>query len=135
MDVLDIAKRNGMLTEKPVTIVISNGSRWQGEGPYDLGHLIDVLKKYKLEKRFFGKTNLGTDKKPIWGPRSPLTFNPYKKWEFLVELGFKKFFGNFERLSNVFNIYSNDPAVIEPLTKAILENEGWKEYSPLIGAD
>ena len=103
------------------TIINSNGSKWAGESPDSINKLIEVLKIETIEERFFHKyrTNKNSIKKnPIY-----LNFCPIKK----TKEGFR-FFGNFEKLSHVFDIETNDPKVIKKLSQVIINNNGWIKY-------
>jgi len=108
------------------TIIESNGSKWGGETPDSIDKLIDVLSKHTLEERFFtwfettGKYPEKIQRFPIEKITKASRFERYE--------GYTLFFGNFETVSHVFRIYSNDPDVIEKLTKAIQNNDGWIKY-------
>ena len=135
-NVYDYNEIEGMLKEHgTVTWVQANGSKWAGEPVDDLDKLIEVLETEKLEKSFFGifekreKTADGTVIVSRWS-RTPINENPrwLAPWDNLWPKGTVKFHGNFERVSHVFNITTNEPSVIQVLTEKIKANPGWKEY-------
>ncbi len=100
-----------------VTTIESNGSKWAGEEPATINELIEVLKIEKIESRFFEK----------------IYYAHHNKWIIMCPIKKEKngqyhFFGNFEALSHVFNIRSNDPGIIRQLITAITNNPGWKAY-------
>lgn len=105
-----------------MTTIISNGSKWAGEEPDTIDQLIEVLKVEVLYDGFFFKKKEYWDKpegkKFLWVVLCPI----YK------EDGLYHFFGNFERVSHVFNIHTDEPEVITKLKVAIMANEGWKKY-------
>jgi len=134
--VIDFNEIEQMLKEHgTVTWIKSNGSKWAGQSVDDLDKLIEVLEKEKLEKSFFGifeveeKTADGT-KVVCRYSRTPINENPrwLAPWDNLWPEGTVRFFGNFERVSHVFNITTNEPSVIKVLTEKIKANPGWKEY-------
>ena len=102
------------------TQVLSNGSKWAGQKPDSIQKLIEVLKTEVIEERFF----------------TTYRSNPYSvakaKYEnfcpIMEENGEFTFFGNFEARSHVFRIITTEPELIEKLSRAIKENEGWKKY-------
>jgi hypothetical protein len=83
---------------KTYTNIISNGSKWSGEKPDPLDVLIDVLKDNPLTPHFAPFYEAGS-----------------------VE-GEVQFFGNFETISHVFQIDTNDLPVIKRLVAAIDAN-------------
>jgi len=118
-----------------VTWIKSNGSKWAGESVDDLDKLIEVLETEKLERRCFGifekeeKTADGTKVVRRYS-RNPINENPrwLAPWDNLWPEGTVIFGGNFENVSHVFNITTNEPSVIQVLTEKIKANPGWKEY-------
>jgi len=81
------------------TEIRSNGSKWYGEEPDNIETLLGVLAECKLDERHFdGFIHHDAGYREVY------------------------FFGNFEDVSHVFSIHSNDPAVVAPLTKAIVSN-------------
>jgi len=102
------------------TNIISNGSKWYGEEPDSIEKLLEVLQKETIEETFFQKW--------VEAPNSPnpITHNfcPINK----KENGFYVFFGDFEGVSHVFNIETNDPSIIKNLSEAIKSNKGWALY-------
>lgn len=104
------------------TVIISNGSKWAGEQPDSIDKLIEVLEsEHVIEERFFKPFENGHGEDRTYHQFCPI--NKSEKGE-----GWMKFFGNFENLSHVFEIETNDPEVVENLTKAIKNNKGWKDY-------
>ena len=89
-----------------MTTIIDNGSNWAGGEPDTLDDLCAVLKSEPLNRDFeaFGNFILADDAPVI------------------------RFWGNFANVSHVFSIDSDDPAVIERLTKAIRENQQRADY-------
>lgn len=83
-----------------------------------IDHLIQILKGHAIEKRFFGKFRQRFVEKP-----KVFVICPISK-----ENGRYVFFGNFEDVSHVFNICTDDPKVIARLRSAIMNNKGWKQY-------
>jgi len=100
------------------TIIHTNGSKWAGEAPDSIDKLIERLSMYTIEERFFSKFQRGYGK-----DKKRYTLCPISK-----EDGMYMFFGNFLEISGVFRIETNDPAVINQLKPAIMNNKGWKEY-------
>lgn len=95
----------------PVTTrIASNGSKWAGEAPDTVEQLIEVLGSgHALDSaRFNGFVHPQPD-------------------------GSVQFFGNFADLSHVFNITTDDPEVIDALSKAIAANlaSGTEEEEPV----
>jgi len=109
------------------TVINSNGSKWAGEDPDSIEKLIEVLKNNTIEERFFfwvDKRYLPKGQKPYFCcPISEDKFNDEEKHE-----GFFNFFGNFEEISHVFSIDTNDPKIIRELTESIQKNKGWLKY-------
>ncbi len=109
------------------TIIHCNGSKWAGEKPDTIEKLIEVLKNNTIEERFFfwlNKPYLKKGQKPYFcTPISESTSEFYKD-----EKGMKIFFGNFEEVSHVFRIATDDKGLIKKLTQAIKENKGWSKY-------
>lgn len=102
------------------TIIHSNGSKWAGQEPDTIDQLIYVLKSHTIEERFFHSFSRPTNKGLKWYQLCPVNEMDYGDATM--------FFGNFETISHVFRIESNDPVVIEKLTKAIKNNKGWELY-------
>jgi len=93
------------------TTIISNGSKWYGEEPDGIDKLVEVLKANMLDPHF----------------------NKYGKF-ITADRGSVRFFGNFHRLSHVFNIRTDDPAVIAKLSRAIHENLRRDDYRAALSA-
>lgn len=105
------------------TIIKSNGSRWNGEEPATIDQLIDMLRCEAIEDRFFFKKKDRCDSDKFeWVVFCPISKdgNNYRFW------------GNFERVSHVFDIITNDPELIVRLKSAIMANGGWKRYLPIL---
>ena len=95
-----------------MTTITSNGSKWYGEAPDSIDKLVEVLKGHTLDPRF---TEYGSN--------------------FIVaDVGSVRFFGNFHNLSHVFNIRTDDPAIIAKLTRAIRENLRRDDYRAALAA-
>jgi hypothetical protein len=103
------------------TIIVSNGSKWLGEAPDTIETLLAVLAQEPLDHTFERYGNFIT----------PLTeqtlIAPQRHPELL---GLTEFWGNFARVSHVFCIRTNDPAVIATLTAAIRQNQDRDDYGP-----
>ena len=111
------------------TTIISNGSHFADEDPDTIEELLKNLKTETIEERFFEKywTNRFTTEKPKYKNHCPIS-----------ERGnMTLFFGNFETLSHVFRIETNNKDVIKKLTSAIKQNDGWGKYykSNLVNED
>lgn len=104
------------LQTKHETTIHSNGSKWYGQEPDSIKKLIEVLKANTIEESFF--THFKHDGKQYQHCPIDNSING----ENVI------FFGNFEEVSHVFRITTNDPQIIEKLSKAIKENKGWKKY-------
>ena len=109
------------------TIIHSNGSKWAGEEPDSIDRLIEVLAEHTIEERFFGPFTVREETED--GESKDVTHYhcPIKMGSWPRE-GYVRFFGNFEKLSHVFRIDTNDPDVVLKLVDAIKANEGWKKY-------
>lgn len=108
------------------TEIESNGSKWAGESPDSIEKLLEVLKEHTIEERFFSSWwTAGKHPKQHW--HCPVNYIGKEK-ELPSYEGWTRFFGNFEEVSHVFRITSNDPEVVELLTNAIKSNKGWKLY-------
>jgi len=98
----------------------SNGSKWYGQEPDTIEDLIQVLNNYALDPTFEKYGNF-VNVNPQW-----INKEIAEKYKVCV-----KFFGNFSELSHVFNIITDEPEVIEVLTKAINKNLSTEEYQVL----
>lgn len=105
---------------KVETIIHSNGSKWAGEAPDSIEKLIDVLGKNTIEERFFKSFYRNEKEGRRWYQCSPIDDNINKTK--------KIFFGNFEEVSHVFRIETNDEEIINILSDAIKANKGWNLY-------
>ena len=90
------------------TIIHSNGSKWLGQEPDTIEKLLEVLAAQPLDRSFeaFGNFVTPCERKP----------------------SFTSIFVNFYHLSHVFNIDSNDPAIVERLSAAIRANQRRPDY-------
>lgn len=97
------------------TTIHANGSKLYGEQPNSIEHLLYALTcgHYILD--------------PIYEEHGGdfISVNELSKQ---VGLEHTCFWGNFQNLSHVFNICSNDPEVIEKITKAIRANQALPAY-------
>lgn len=84
------------------TIIHSNGSKWAGQDPDPLELTIERLKTLTLVDSLY-----------------PYCFNSRK--------GFIQFFGNFVEESAVFDIETDDPAIVSIFVKLINDNPGYKQ--------
>jgi hypothetical protein len=103
--------------------IISNGSKWAGERPDRISKLIQVLKTHALESRFFFKCK----KVHEGGKIEWIVLTPISKHN-----GRYLFFGNFESVSHVFNIETDNQALIKILRQAIMANDGWKQHISIL---
>jgi hypothetical protein len=95
-----------MTGHEPITIVEHNGSKFYGEAPDPIEALLDVLAREPLRR----------------------TFENYGNFAMPERDGYVRFWGNFFAVSHCFSIYTNDPDVIDRLTKAIRENQQRVDY-------
>lgn len=101
------------------TIIHSNGSKWYGEKPDSINKLIQVLETETIEEHFFQKFSVKAEHGKLnWFNHCPIR----------EENGITYFFGNFERVSHVFNIETTSKHLIQRLSEAIKANAGWKLY-------
>jgi len=87
--------------------IISNGSKWAGERPDTIDELLTVLEKHPLDRVFEGYGN----------------FIHESNLDNIVH-----FWGNFQKLSHVFNVRTDKQGVIEILTQAIRQNQTMPDY-------
>lgn len=102
------------------TTIHSNGSKWAGESPDSIEKLIEVLKNNTIEEMFFECFSRRGKDGIKWYQLCPIDKSANGNKTI--------FFGNFEEVSHVFRIETNDPKIITPLSKAIKDNKGWKLY-------
>lgn len=102
------------------TIINSNGSKWAGEEPDTIDKLIEVLAIETIEEYFFKSFSKKTEDGIVWYQFCPIDKTEDEKRSY--------FFGNFEKLSHVFSIESDEVEVIEKLSNAIKSNKGWEKY-------
>ncbi|MEX0313442.1 MAG: hypothetical protein AB3N18_04635 [Allomuricauda sp.] len=111
------------------TIIHSNGSKWAGESPDSIDKLIELLKVYTIEERFFHQYTDQIMQGEIWiDVKRNLCPISIDDDGIIYQKGMHVFFGNFEEVSHVFRIETNNPDLIESLTNAIKCNKGWKKY-------
>ena len=104
------------------TIIQSNGSRWLGQEPDSVETLLEVLGREPLDPTLeeFGNFIDELDRPATWpDEKVPPEFEGK---------GMTRFFGNFAKLSHVFNIDTNDPEVVRGLTVAIRDNQKRGDY-------
>lgn len=104
--------------------IISNGNKWANTDtpwrtiePESIESLIEVLGKYPLDPRFEKYGNFVNPAPEFIKPEAKIKY-----------AGCTSFFGNFYTLSHVFNIYTDEPEIIDRLSKAIEANIATKEY-------
>ncbi len=102
----------------PRTLIISCGSRWGGEEPATVDELLAALATEALDPRFeeFGG----------FIDLCPIAANSERQ---LLPDGWVQFHGNFQTVSHVFQIVTNDPAMIAELTAAIRANQASERYA------
>lgn len=110
------------------TNIISNGSKWAGQEPDSIEDLIKVLEEYTIDERFFAKYGVDRDGRYTSNEDSIYEYKNHNPINNRTLEGFYLFFGNFEEISHVFNIETNDKEVIDKLVKAIKANKGWIKY-------
>lgn len=96
------------------TTINSNGSKWYGQEPDTIEDLLQALEKYPLDRRFEAYGNF-IMREPEMVDGSRMT-------------GLTRFWGNFYTASHVFCIDTDEPEVIEKLTKAIRANQQRPDY-------
>ena len=82
--------------------IVTNGSKWAGQGPDPLLCLFGRLRRYRLDSR-----RVSVDCAPTWGG----TEQPPE--------GAAHFGGNFEDFSGVFSIYTDSPRLKTRLAAAL----------------
>lgn len=88
------------------TTIYSNGSKWAGEAPDTIDALLKVLTSAPLHRDFDGNFIYPLEDMP----------------------GTTRFWGNFETVSHVFCIDTDEPDVIKKLTAAIRKNQQRADY-------
>src|SRR5574343_1458957 len=94
------------------TEIISNGSKWLGQGPDTLEDLYTMLKTYALDPDFEKYGNF-------------FHYTTGKHFEVY------HFHGNFACISHVFDIRTNDHEVIDKLLNLIFDNQGNAVYQAI----
>lgn len=92
------------------TTIHSNGSKWAGEAPDTLADLLKVLASHPLDRNFEQYGNFIYAGDPA------------------ILSGTTRFWGNFFTISHVFNIDTDEPEVIDALTRAIRANQQRQDY-------
>jgi len=95
----------------------SNGSKWAGQAPDSIEKLLEVLAEYTLDPSFENYGNFITPDPVAWDTLKPL-----------YPAGTVSFFGNFRGISHVFNIDTDEPKIIDALTRAIRANQATADY-------
>ena len=94
----------------------SNGSKWLGQEPDSIEDLFAVLAEYMLNPMF---EDYGNFIMALY-PKLP------------SQKGVVRFWGNFLTVSHVFSIDTDEPELIENLTKAIRLNQERPDYRKFI---
>ncbi len=97
------------MTLERTTIIDSNGSKWAGESPDPIEKLYQVLETEPLEPDFE-------------------RFGNFIFWDKVEGRTALRFHGNFFTVSHVFNVYTDDPEVIQKLSHLIRENQAGPAY-------
>lgn len=95
------------MAKKFTTRIISNGSKWAGESPDPIEALFQRLQEHALDPRFEACGDF--------------LFNDEEK-------GFVHAWGNFYELSAVFDVRTNDPAIVRRLGELIRVNKETQAY-------
>jgi hypothetical protein len=111
---------------KPITNIISNGSKWNGEKPDSIATLCHVLKTHPLEERLVFKQKHITSKPGVF---EWVISWPIKKQK---RAGVYNFFGNFKDICHVFNIETNDQKVIKTLKMHIMNNSAYPALRAIV---
>ena len=115
------------IQDEPFVYIMSNGSRWFGEEEGDIAELLEVLSKHRIDYERFTPGYIHTLNpcegiyNPAWNfeNEEPRWINGPRMYRGEVH----RFGGNFEHISHVFSIDTNDPATIVALTAAIEANQ------------
>lgn len=136
--VKDISRVVNEVENEPFTIIHSNGSKWFGESPDEIEKLVEMLEQHTLEKRFFFRMAVNDEdgNRQMKGV-TPIISEPgwLRPFDEIYPEGTHVFTGNFEKVSHVFRVTTNDCELIELLTEKIKANPGWEKYSHLAKAD
>ena len=103
------------------TLIVSNGSKWMGEAPDSIETLLAVLATEPLDHRFEAYGNFITR----LTAQNLLNADRYPE-----HIGMTQFWGNFARVSHVFHIRTDEPALIASLRTAIRQNQARDDYGP-----
>ena len=114
------------IQDQPFLYIVSNGSHWGGELPDDLDSLLATLAEEPLDL-IFEECGDFIDANPCYGVQGE-HFGEYVNGPRMFSGSVTTFFGNFYTVSHVFNLYTNDPATIEALTRAIRDNQQTTAY-------
>ncbi len=82
------------------TTIASNGSKWAGQEPDSIDTLLEVMKKHPLRREYSGFEEV--DGRTVY------------------------FYGNFDTISHVFSIESDDAIVVARLVSAMERN--WRKF-------
>lgn len=110
--------------------ITSNGSKWAGEQPDSLAELFAMLMTHPLDRSFEPEQFGGFIYEPRnWtrcyvGPDAYVDNGPM----FPEHPGTIRFWGNFFSWSHVFQVDTNNPVLIERLTRAIRLNQQRPDY-------
>ena len=124
------------MQHEPFIFIQSCGSRWLGQEERDIAELLEVLANYRLRQEGFGGSYYTVNPctwahNPMWQWDSPPEVNKYVDGPRLYSCdGVVRFFGNFEKLSHVFNIDTNHKPTIDALIAAIENNVNVVETTP-----
>lgn len=121
--------------------IISLGSKWKGQENDSIDRLLELLKTHTIEERFFSKYGVNKEGNLVYNKESIVEWrnicpindnykNEIRKGEYRDSLpdGVYNFFGNFEEISFVFNIVTDEKEIIDKLVPAIKANKGWELY-------
>jgi hypothetical protein len=103
--------------KSPQILVVSNGSQPNGGEPATVGELLELLKEHPLDPMFEDYGNFAND--------CPISYKTDKP---LLPAGWWSFWGNFQTISHVFKIVTNDAQAIQDLRQAILANQASPGY-------
>lgn len=118
-------KHDEVMNQKGNFVYInSNGSKWAGDELDDVSDLIEVMGKHKLDgERTYSRLN------PCRGVENPNWHfgSSEERWidgeRLFKQEGVWTFHGNFEAISHIFCIYTNDHDTIQMIQEAIEKNK------------
>lgn len=103
-----------------------NGSRWAGESPATIEELLEVLESEPLDPSFerYGNFVISNPQHCVY-----IGHGRYQDTGAIYPgEDVRRYFGNFARVSHVFNIDTTDPELIAKLTAAIRANQRTPAY-------